>query len=662
MPNQVEHNGKIHEFPDDATPEMMEEVLGLSSSSSSSSSSKSKVPKSFENIVDTNWTPWQTLMNVGSGLGQGGQNITSTLTGGKSPRVDMDKILGVKSRMPLVQGLAKNAPAIAAGGTSLLKQMLTNSAYSSLQHQPGEENLFGLLPSNRTGAAIEGAAIPAALKGLGLGYKAISSPFKIAKNAFKNLSPHEKIAQKYASESSNAEQALQESKDKSMFPSISKSENELGKRQNELSSMKKPELDNHPIKSSKESQSNLDKAENLHNKSKENFNNAEKRVKTFLNEGSQHDIRSAEGIHKNQEKIRKSISNKYKEIENNLKEKNVTIDNTSEIKDKNKEFLNLVKSGNLHSKESDNLLKTIEKLQNENGAIPANKYLRMIRSAKKYANEARQNAYKPGMDAELRAEWESKYNGLDNKIEEMEQTFRNHVDPEHIAALESANELWKTKVVPLQRNSTYQNIKFKGRMPKDIMYTLRGTDPGDVLMKDIIKNDQNILRNVVGQKYSKKPHLLHEAGELDNEYINNSPQLKRLMDQHKFHSERSKSAQDYLSQSKKSHENIVKNEPTLFKKSEGQQKKLSEYENSKSRIENEIKTIENDIKRLTEDSKKRDISLDKKMRIEKKLDSLRRQKKKSQKYLYYGAGLALGSPTLKWMLKGNSIKNEEGNK
>jgi vacuolar-type H+-ATPase subunit I/STV1 len=115
----------------------------------------------------------------------------------------------------------------------------------------------------------------------------------------------------------------------------------------------------------------------------------------------------------------------------------------------------------------------------------------------------------------------------------MKPILEEGIGEESSQALKEANSRWSKEIAPIQRNKIYNKIKYEGKLPSNIMKELRGTGVGMQELKDIIKGDQELLRNVVGQKFANAPHKLHEIGDLEKEYVNQMPELKQMLAEHK---------------------------------------------------------------------------------------------------------------------------------
>src|ERR1700689_1090857 len=163
-----------------------------------SPNSSQYLPESGYNLakkaIGINRVPTDTLRDIYTGLGESGQNIASTFTGGRSPRVDIEQILGSKGGNPLVKGISQYLPFALAGGPGLIGQLLAGGAYGATQTQPEEGNLFGILPQGKFVGAIKNALMNSILHG---GFKAFES-LRPSKLFIGNLPQEEIVANQKA--------------------------------------------------------------------------------------------------------------------------------------------------------------------------------------------------------------------------------------------------------------------------------------------------------------------------------------------------------------------------------------------------------------------------------------------------------------------------------
>ncbi len=123
------------------------------------------------------------------GLGEGGQNIASTLTGGKAPRVDMPEMFGMKDQSTperLVSGAAQYAPLMMTGGLGLIPDAAAGAAYTASQSPEdkttgaevggGTSAAFNVLNKLMTSSSPALKMVARGLLGGGIGYETEGAP------------------------------------------------------------------------------------------------------------------------------------------------------------------------------------------------------------------------------------------------------------------------------------------------------------------------------------------------------------------------------------------------------------------------------------------------------------------------------------------------------
>ena len=498
-----------------------------------------------------------------------------------------------------------------------------------------------------------------------LGLKGLKGGFNIAKGAFQNLEPYEQAAEKAAQESKLAEEGKQRAIEEIRGQTGKSNEGRLRyakmQAEQELANTPMSRPSNLPVLSSDESAQHLAGAGLQQENAAKNVENIENNISEHLNAGTDHDVHAAAQILKAQDKIRTGLSEKYDELTHEFKQNNVLVDNSNETKSLTTRLLELVKQGQMDSPVAKKVATELADLKNAKTIIPADEYLTVLRSAKDYARQARTKAFTPGMNAEERAEWHRRYNALDDTVQEMEGNLENAVGDVNAEKLKDTNSAWRDYVIPLQKNTTFQTIRHKGRIEGDIMNKLRGTDKGDVLMRNIIKSDPEILKNVVGKRYAEKPTELHEAGERENEYISKMPQLKNMLQQHKEATTAHENANQNLSTIEKYHENVLKQEKKGQELAAKEQEKFKQTQVRKQELKDEIDNLDANINKITARSKHADITLDEKMRLEAQLKKLK-AKRKANRTILAGSAFAVGVPTIaRWPAKAiiNEIEEPE---
>jgi hypothetical protein len=199
------------------------------------------------------------VRDLGAGVARGSQNLASGLLEGgeyltrkgaeklgnslghpvKVPYWNAREFMGLEGKNPIdlggmIQGKHPDALSQAVGqfglpagigGANMLRQAATQGAYAASQASPNEKNAFGLLPSGRPGAAIEGVALgalPFAFpKILGVAKNALNDLFgaeKTTKNFLKDLSSGKSITDNMKDLSQRLREGQNTAKEAALIP------------------------------------------------------------------------------------------------------------------------------------------------------------------------------------------------------------------------------------------------------------------------------------------------------------------------------------------------------------------------------------------------------------------------------------------------------------
>lgn len=104
---------------------------------------------------------------------------------------------------------------------------------------------------------------------------------------------------------------------------------------------------------------------------------------------------------------------------------------------------------------------------------------------------------------------------------------------EHFPEFKRLNEGYSSQVYPLRGNKIVQKATRTGKLSDNVAKELSGTAPGQEMVREIVKQDPEALRNVVGQRYAVKPNEIHDPNELMREYTNELPDLQSLLENKK---------------------------------------------------------------------------------------------------------------------------------
>lgn len=421
---------------------------------------------------------------------------------------------------------------------------LTNMFSPEEQKQPGDAFLQGYP-----------GALPLLPESAGLATSAISSPVKtLIHGGEKYRALQDKVLQSQTEHTTNIENlknAQDQARASGVPTTVGGSVSKLYDNQQKLNDLQQNLTENPVPKTVEEAQNIHENAKNLVDETKNNLGK-------HLNEGTEFDVNSANRIEQIEKSNRQGISKGFDALENDWDNRQVKIDNTQKIQDKNDELMDIIKSGGARSPEATDILGELENLKNEK-SVSAKDYLHAYRSVSQYAREARQKAYQPGMNQEERSQWKQKYDDLDSKVDEMGATLEDSVGKDEFEKLQKLNGRWRNEVVPLYGNNIFQRIVRKGAnqgtMSDNIIKSLRGKDAGNAIIKNIIKSDPELLKNVVGQRYAIKPSEVLNPNSRMKEYTDLMPEMNQFRDQHLAAKEAVGSSKEALDNSQKYNEN-----------------------------------------------------------------------------------------------------------
>lgn len=130
---------------------------------------------------------------------------------------------------------------------------------------------------------------------------------------------------------------------------------------------------------------------------------------------------------------------------------------------------------------------------------------------------------------------------------------------EHADEFKRVNKGYSEQVFPLRGNKVIRKLTRKepGNLSGNMAKEFSGGGKSQELLRSIVKQDPELLRNVIGQRYALKPNEIHRPDEIMREYLNETPELQRLT------SSKEKILKDIAKRKDISLENKVKTEKEL---------------------------------------------------------------------------------------------------
>lgn len=399
-----------------------------------------------------------------------------------------------------------------------------------------------------------------------------------------------------------------------------------------------------------------------------------------LRRGYTHDVPIAEGVVNKIKERKKDIGEIYDSVERDLEEKHVLIPHTEQLSEAEKSVRTLLKDSRDFFKSDEEFEAAVQKLAKAdknaknhvpNDIIPAADVLKNYRTVRHLGQKLRSEAYtsKVASNKDLQADMLAKADEFEKTANNLERQLEENDLGGSLETLKTANKRWREEVTPLYKNKTYRQF-LTGLGPDNIMKALRGSGPGQEIIRKIIKSDPLLLRNIVGQRYANNPAKLHEFDQLTHEYSQHMPEVQEFKQQHFESKEAISKAKMAVERAKHEHQLQRENadiahrkatekaaEETRAKKAEinqeniikqkEHQEKAQEFKMHQEakikhfKMQQEIKLLEEKSEKLSdsaakllEKSKREDISLKKKLDIEHERAQVKKQLSKIEKDIH----------------------------
>jgi hypothetical protein len=445
----------------------------------------------------------------------------------------------------------------------------------------------------------------------------------------------------------------------------------------------------------------LQQAESLLKTNEQKAAEKEANISEHLGEGNAHRKRVAQKLNPILEARQADVGKGYDEYTNGLKDKHVTLTNPRDAKAITADIQKRLMEGDTSSKE---MIKLTDELANlgKGETMPADKFVSAYRSLRTMEQKTRSSAY--GKTQQEFDRLTEAADSMKKDLKMMEGIIDKGLGQDNLKELHGLNRRYATEVAPLFSNKFYQYMQANNKAPANMIEQLtnepyvRSTNPNKVtgtqILNEIIRNDPELLQNIVGERFAHKPESLHQWDEAAHQFIQHMPELQKLRSEHfeakqqhaqsKLDLERAKQEHQVQREqaatkdreaAERARERNAKasqeaKEQTRKKKAEVHKQNLAKEEEHKAKakyhkIQQEMKDIEekhakliDHAKKIKEKSIRKDISLKQKLdlehehrKIKKQLDDLEkdrtRLKRTGKVLLGVGATVAIGTPIVK---------------
>lgn len=119
-----------------------------------------------------------------------------------------------------------------------------------------------------------------------------------------------------------------------------------------------------------------------------------------------------------------------------------------------------------------------------------------------------------------------------NKAHGMQTQMKDVLDEglgEFKPEFERVNKGYSEQVFPLRNNPVFRKAK-EGAVSQNVMRDLETNESGMPLLRDMVKQDPELMRNVVGQRYKLKSKEVFSPDETMRSYLDKMPEFKDLVD------------------------------------------------------------------------------------------------------------------------------------
>jgi hypothetical protein len=409
--------------------------------------------------------------------------------------------------------------------------------------------------------------------------------------------------------------------------------NEASTIQDQLS---KTKIDENAVPQAEE---NLNAA-NQHQQNSENMaNSIDANIGQFLNQGAAHDVRAAQGIAHRVQAVEDYWNDAYKTFQKNIADANFQMPKTAMEKldydaMSPTQLVQTFGADAFEALKKGKMDEFIQKQKTQAGKQPAsaNSYLNTLMEVAptitdtnaadflaKY-KDFRDRVFKLSQrlrDPRVEEVEKQKMQEALNEARKMQAQMKQVLDAglgEYKPEFERVNKGYSEQIYPLRDNPVVQNAQ-EGKLSDNIIKSLRTDEEGMPLVRELVKQDPEILRNVVGQRYFSKPEELHNPNELMREYLGEIPQLQRML-------EEKQNANAALEQSRANAKLAQQQHAEIIKRQGEAQKletNLGDLHDKIANSKKELSTLEKHISTLREAAQKKNISLEKKVQIEKQL-------------------------------------------
>ncbi len=264
-------------------------------------------------------------------------------------------------------------------------------------------------------------------------------------------------------------------------------------------------------------------------------NETEKNISKNLGEGQIFHERFATVVKEKRNALENTNDENYFKVDEELDKHpvNLEVQDTKKLKFVIKEAKDAIKEYKLSGESADNLMKIVTESASSIKSMSSKELLNLYRKTRNTAFDSLMTSkMNPHTDIGERAY--SAYKNLQKTSNNMYELLKNSIPKEAFEKLEEAQAFFKENIAPMRKNSTFNEIKKKGKVSGNLMEKSIGAEEGQEILQKMIADDPELKRLVVGQSFAHNPNSLNKPNEaLEKHFLPGMPWLQELLAQHK---------------------------------------------------------------------------------------------------------------------------------
>jgi len=222
---------------------------------------------------------------------------------------------------------------------------------------------------------------------------------------------------------------------------------------------------------------------------------------------------------------RKAWGAKMDKLENNLPEVEIPATDTKSVDAALKSYYG--KKSDISDEEKEVFKKLIEPAFTKNKKISGRQFFRAYRSLRTIEGKERSKAF--GLSPKEHDEWIDRANETKKTYEDMEKIIGKHFPEGTMKQLYELNHEYSNKIAPLHENPMYQQMLKHGKYKGDMVEALSGTTSGNKILNNMIQNNPELSRLVLGHSFADNPAKLMKPNKAIEPFVKANPEISRLM-------------------------------------------------------------------------------------------------------------------------------------